>query len=248
VRIFVLNANSWVDENSWPPARVRDAHLFLASGGRANSSSGDGRLASRPPESGLPDVFVHDPRAPLQSAGGHSCCFETVAPIGPRDQRRSETWNDILVYESAPVSQLLVIAGEVRAELYVRFSGVSADFVARLVDVHPCGDAYNLVDTVIRIDRDRRTRHARAEIEPAGSGAFRLSLALGATYVRLSEGHKLRLEIGGSSYPAYARNWNGRSPSIAPTDFAGAMSLQEVLHDREHPSALVLPVLEGHLP
>jgi uncharacterized protein len=246
VRAFVVNADIWVEEDDWPPPRAREQRLFLSSGGRANSRDGDGRLVAAPPDASLPDVFVHDPRAPLRSAGGHSCCFEAFAPVGPRDQRRSEVWNDLLVYESAPVGETVRVAGEVRAELHVSFSGISADFVCRLVDVHPCGAAYNLADSVVRIDRVSPRAYAGTTIDSDGDG-FRISLPLGHTYVELREGHCLRLEVGGSSYPAYARNWNGAPPRLAPTDFAGAMSIQEVAHDRAHPSALVLPVVEGRL-
>jgi putative CocE/NonD family hydrolase len=191
-------------------------------------------------------VFVHDPRAPLRSAGGHSCCFEALAPIGPRDQRPSETWNDLLVYESAPVAGSVRLAGEVRAELNVSFSGTSADFVCRLVDVHPCGASYNLADAVVRIDRESPRTYVGTTIEPDGDG-FRVSLPVGHTYVELREGHCLRLEVGGSSYPAYARNWNGGPPRLAPTDFRGAMSIQEIAHDCARPSALVLPMVQGRL-
>ena len=176
VRAFVLNENRWVDEDAWPPRRMREQHLYLTSGGRANSSSGDGRLVAAPEDGGGPDVIVSDPRAPLVSTGGHSCCFEAVAPIGPRDQRGQEAWNDLLVYESPALAADLVLAGEVAASLAVGFSGDSADFVVRLVDVQPCGASYNLVDSVVRLDhrRSRRggrgaRRHLRAA--PPGSPA-----------------------------------------------------------------------------
>jgi hypothetical protein len=48
--------------------------LYLASGGKANSLSGDGALASAAPDADSPDGFVYDPMNPAPSCAGNVCC------------------------------------------------------------------------------------------------------------------------------------------------------------------------------
>jgi predicted acyl esterase len=51
VRIFVMGANEWRDEQQWPPATASSFTFYLSSGGRANSRFGDGALSTTTPES-----------------------------------------------------------------------------------------------------------------------------------------------------------------------------------------------------
>jgi len=44
VKLFVMGRNEWVYENEYPLARTEYRPFYLASGGRANSERGDGRL------------------------------------------------------------------------------------------------------------------------------------------------------------------------------------------------------------
>ena len=45
VRIFVMGANQWRNEQEWPPARAKFVKYFLHGKGRANSLFGDGSLS-----------------------------------------------------------------------------------------------------------------------------------------------------------------------------------------------------------
>jgi hypothetical protein len=66
VRIFVMGANEWRDEQAWPPAGAPSTVFHLTSGGLANSRFGDGRLASAPVTvEEPPDEWVHDPARPV---------------------------------------------------------------------------------------------------------------------------------------------------------------------------------------
>ena len=51
VRIFVMGANQWRDEQEWPLARARQTAYYLSSGGRANTLNGDGVLGTSRPGS-----------------------------------------------------------------------------------------------------------------------------------------------------------------------------------------------------
>jgi predicted acyl esterase len=55
------------------------------------------------------------------------------------------------------------------------------------------------------------------------------------------KGHKLRLEISSSNFPHYDRNLNTGEDQGHSARMVKATNA--VYHDREHPSALVLPVV-----
>jgi len=51
VRIFVMGANQWVDEQEWPMARTRYTDFYLHGGAPANSLYGSGTLSTDKPQS-----------------------------------------------------------------------------------------------------------------------------------------------------------------------------------------------------
>ena len=86
---------------------------FFHSKGRANSRFGDGTLSLDAPGDEPPDLFTADPMAPTASIGGHSCCLNFVAPMGPADQRAAEEFNSVLVYTSEPLAEPMELIGDV---------------------------------------------------------------------------------------------------------------------------------------
>jgi predicted acyl esterase len=90
VKLFVMGRNEWVYEREYPLARTRYQPLYLASGGAANSSRGDGRLRwEKPTGASPPDRFRYDPADPVPSLGGNNCCG-TPTPAGPMINVRSK--------------------------------------------------------------------------------------------------------------------------------------------------------------
>jgi putative CocE/NonD family hydrolase len=116
VTAYVLG-EGWRDLDAWPPRAVEPTEFFLRSGGRANGAYGDGTLSRSAPESEPADVYVYNPGLPVGSAGGHSCCLENLAPMGPTDQALAEGTKGVLVYTSEPLERDLVLLGDVTATL-----------------------------------------------------------------------------------------------------------------------------------
>jgi hypothetical protein len=73
VRLFIMGANVWRDEQEWPLACAQYTRYYLHSRGKANSLHGDGVL--RPVTPGLepPHHFLYDPRHPVPPRGGTLC-------------------------------------------------------------------------------------------------------------------------------------------------------------------------------
>jgi uncharacterized protein len=228
VRIYVMGDNVWRDETEWPLARARATPYYLRSAGHANGADGDGTLSANPPAAAEPaDHYVYDPRDPVPSAGG--------AMLGPRagiaSQRAVERRRDVLVYTSAQLAADLEVTGPVAAVLYVSTSAVHTDFTAKLVDVHADDAAYNVSDGILR----------RA-YTPHGPPT-EIRIELWPTSMVFKRGHRIRLEISSSNYPRFDRNPNTGRPIATETETAPAR--QELHHDADAPSRLVLPIVRG---
>ena len=61
VRLFVMGANTWRDEQEWPLARAAATPFYFHSGGKANTLNGDGTLSQTAPSDERSDRFVYDP-------------------------------------------------------------------------------------------------------------------------------------------------------------------------------------------
>lgn len=231
VRLYVMGANIWRDEQEWPLARARETSWYLRSGGRANSASGDGRLTTEAPtEDDTPDTFVADPRNPVPTRGGAVIGYGA----GVLPQNDVEARDDVLVYTTPVLTEDVEVTGPVSAIVYVTTSAPSADFTAKLVDVHADGIAYNVSDGIIR-------QAYRPSVHPAAAEPTRIEITLWPTSNVFRRGHRIRLEISGSNFPRFDRNPQTSDP-IA-TAMAPAIATHAVHHGATTPSHIVLPVV-----
>jgi uncharacterized protein len=238
LRIFVMGANRWRDEQEWPLRRAQPTAFYLDSRGRANSLHGDGRLERHPRRRGTADRFVYDPRDPVPTAGGAVCCNPTLLPWGPLDQRAVEGRPDVLVYTSAALKRPLEVTGPVRALLYVSTSERDTDFTAKLVDVYPDGHARNLCDGILRL-RYRESMERPLAATPGE--VYAITIDAGVTSNVFLKGHRLRLEVSSSNFPRFDRNPNTGRRIADERELRRAA--QSVYHGRLHPSQLLLPVV-----
>jgi putative CocE/NonD family hydrolase len=238
VKLFVMGANEYRQEDDWPPPQVQPTKYFLHSGGKANSLRGEGSLSPSAPKSEPADAYVYNPANPVPTIGGPLCCDAEHMEPGPRDQRSVENRDDVLVYSTGPLAGDLEVTGPVTADLFVKSSAVDTDFTAKLVDVAPDGFAQDLTEGILRMRYRASPEHA-VLMNPGQ--IYEISLDLWATSNVFLRGHSLRLEISSSNFPRFDRNLNtGEEIKFART-FVSATNT--ILHDAQHRSALVLPVM-----
>jgi putative CocE/NonD family hydrolase len=157
---------------------------------------------------------------------------------GPRDQRAVENRDDVLIYSTGPLSGDLEVTGPVTADLFVKSSAVDTDFTAKLVDVAPDGFAQDLTEGILRMRYRASAEHATL-LNPGQ--VYEISLDLWATSNVFLRGHSLRLEISSSNFPRFDRNLNTGEEIKSARAFVAANNT--ILHDAQHPSSLVLPVM-----
>jgi len=235
VTLFVMGDNVWREEHEWPLKRAEATSWYLRSNGDANGADGGGLLDREPSEADdLPDTYVYDPEDPVPSAGGR------YVGGGVRDQRTKEKRQDVLHYTSAPLAQSLEITGPLQLELHASTDAVDTDFVAILCDVHPDGFVQNLAEGLVR-GRFRDSYDEPTLLTPGE--VYRFTIELGNISHVVQAGHCLRLLVTSSDFPRWDRNTNTGERSAAASRTQQAR--QTILHDRVHPSRLILPVVPG---
>jgi uncharacterized protein len=232
VRIFLMGANEWRDETSWPPAGVVESTYWLSSDGRANSLFGDGRLVSRPPSGDEPpDQWVHDPDRPVPFVTGAS----SSQIGGPDDFYGVETRGDVLVFTSDEVGEPVDLIGPVRLVGHVATSANDTDVVAMLLDVHPNNFVQRLCDGMVRL-RFREGPARRSDVVPEET--YEVDITMWDTCHRLLPGHRLRVHITASAFPKHDVNLGTGGDMISETD--GVVATNTLWHDATRPTRLIL--------
>jgi putative CocE/NonD family hydrolase len=238
VKIFVMGRNAWREEDDWPLARATATRYYLHSQGKANSLTGDGTLSLTLPADEPTDHYTYDPTEPAPTRGGGLCCDNEHLASGVFDQRPVEVRGDVLVYTSPEFEEDCEVTGPVSVELYASSSAIDTDFAGKLVDVWPSGYAQNLTDGILRA----RYRNAPEKVEFMNPGeAYKFNIDLWATSNVFLKGHRLRVEISSSNFPRFDRNLNTGEDSGHAVRWLNATNA--VYHDRQHPSALIVPVV-----
>ena len=180
MRIFVMGANRWRDEEAWPIARTRFMPLYLGPGKSLQSET---RRARSGPVC-LPSA-ESGPNARRSHLLQSEKCFHGGLWINVESRRR----DDVLVYSTPPLKQDLEVTGEVRAVLHVATSAPDTDFTAKLVDVFPDGHARNLCDGILRM-RYRKGLGKPELIRPGE--VYAITVPAGVTSNVFKTGHRIR--------------------------------------------------------
>ncbi|MEH6822030.1 MAG: CocE/NonD family hydrolase [Dietzia psychralcaliphila] len=240
VRIFVMGIDEWRDEIDWPLPDTQYTDYFLNSAGSAATRHGDGSLQPSTPADSASDEYVHDPRNPVPTAGG-ALLPDVPGLIGPVDQSVVDERDDILCYTTPIFSQPVEVTGKVELKVFVSSSAADTDITAKLVDVYPDGRAINLCDGILRL----RYREDLSNPTPLTPGeVYEVTVKLGNTSNVFLPGHRLRLDISSSNFPRFDRNTNTGGFISGESIDDAVVATNRILHGPEHPSRLILPIID----
>jgi uncharacterized protein len=232
VRIFVMGANQWRDEQEWPPSRAKFQAFHLHSGAHANTPKGNGTLVQEIPAEGA-DQYRYDPNDPVPTLWGANT-FTVPADQAPLAQR-----DDILVYQTEPLRTALEVTGYPEVVLHAASSAPDTDFFAKLIDVAPDGTNRDIASGMVRA-RYRHGLDKPALLTPGETVEYRISLR--PTSNEFQPGHRIRLDITSSDFPNYDRNHNTAADQNADAQLE--IATQTVHHGGATASRLLLPVIE----
>jgi uncharacterized protein len=266
VSIFVMNTNKWLHGPTYPLPQTRFEKWYLSSGGKANTSLGDGKLSRELPTKDAPaDRFSYDPGDPTPSpdhleeeedkaaekekTGADKDKKATdkeqakadkdkKAPEKDRREDLVKSRRDILVYVSEPFQEPYTFAGPLSAVLYAASSAKDTDWYMRLITVDPDGKVFALVTGKIRA-RFRESLSQPTLLEPGK--VYEYALDLWQTGIAVPKGHRLRIEVSSAAFPLFSRNLNTGGHNEKDTNFVTAE--QTIYHDARYPSHVLLPVI-----
>jgi putative CocE/NonD family hydrolase len=194
VRWFSLGGG-WRVSPAWPPLAARQRWTATTetatTGTGANSRHGDGRLVLGTKPSRLADVVVAEPLVP------HPGDLRPLASVAADEDLR-----DVLCYTSAPLPDLLDIAGSATVTIEAQADAPTFDLYATVVMVAPSGESRHLATGAQRFQAQIH-RDGVFVLEKAPDPA---EIAVGPLAWLAQPGDRLRLEVAASYFPAFDRN------------------------------------------
>ncbi|MBR9977161.1 MAG: CocE/NonD family hydrolase [Bacteroidetes bacterium] len=228
-RSILYYTNSWSYIDDWDSLNTRRNQYFL-------TAEGGLQLFSPPPDSSAHELLL-DPRAPSPSHGGaRFSLFDTSIVGGPVDISTTvEQRPDVLLFDHRIVGPQLTLTGSVTARIYFRCNRPDTDINIRLCDVHPDGRSYILREGIHRA----RFRHGTdREVFLHPDSVHYMDITLPTLSHCFEVGHRLRLVVGGASYPRFDLNPHSGGPLYVPGDTLTA--LLTILYGGDYPSAVYL--------
>jgi predicted acyl esterase len=250
------HGGKWVYSESWPPSHVQAVRYYM---------HGDGSLSTLPPKTKSScTTYTFDPRDPVPTIGGNFMEYSryeykarvTWMPDGAAQDQRGNagkpfcrdnlplsTREDVLVFQTPPLEEDVEVTGELEARLWVSSAAPDTDFTVKLIDVYPSSEDYpecfamNLQDTVVRM-RYRNGRRKADLIEPGK--IYEVELPFNSTSNLFQRGHRIRVDVSSSNFPAFDVNLNTGGPLGVPGPVRSAENT--LYHDKDHPSHVILPI------
>lgn len=218
--------NEWRFANDWPvPAKETAVYL-----------TGDRRLSlEKPSVAAAPHEYTFDPANPCPTLGGHNLTIDR----GSMDQRKIEGRDDVLVFTSDVLDKPVEVTGRIFAKIFISSSAADTDISVRLCDVYPDGRSMLIAEGIQRL----RYRKSREKPEPLTPGQVEeVSIDCWSTSQIFNTGHRVRVTITSSNFPRFdvnpgtAQPWSEAGEKVKQTN--------RIHCDAEHPSRLVVPVVE----
>jgi hypothetical protein len=241
--LFDAGVNQWRSFDRWPPREAVVRPLYFRA---------DGRLSFDPPAErvGL-DEYVSDPAHPVPFLPRPTGRF--WGQWMTEDQRFVDNRPDVLTWQTEPLQDDVVIAGDVTARLFASTTGSDADWVVKLIDVYPdsvpgrpeMGGYQLMVAGDIMRGRYRRSWERPEAIRPNAVASYTVDLHQQAYTFR--RGHRIMVQVQSTWFPLYDRNPQTYVPNIflAPASAYRAQThrIYRTSAQPSHVEVMVLPTI-----
>ncbi|MDA0708401.1 MAG: CocE/NonD family hydrolase, partial [Proteobacteria bacterium] len=242
VRSFYSGENEWRDHDQWPPKEAKPYTFYLQeNGGLSNIKSSN---------SGA-DQYVSDPANPVPY---------TQAIVNTRsreymveDQRFAGRRPDVMVYQTVTLTEDVVLAGPVVADLFVSITGTDADFVVKIIDVFPDDfpeheNKYMDVpmkgyQMMIRGDIMRgKFRNSFEKPEPfVPNEVTNVNFTMPDISHTFKQGHRIMIQIQSSWFPLADRNPHKFMDIYNAKDEDYVKATHTIHFSNEYPSSVTVP-------
>jgi hypothetical protein len=127
--IFDTGIKEWKSFDIWPPTEYKPVTLTFHENGRLG--------LNEKPNDKLVFDYVSDPNKPVPYRSEIEGLTFTPRAFMTDDQRHAAMRPDVLTFVTDPLTEPVTLAGEIMAKLKVALSSDDADFIVKLIDVHP---------------------------------------------------------------------------------------------------------------
>ncbi len=247
VEYFVRGADAVRTAEAWPPPGIRNTAWFL-SGQKSGSvtSLNDGSLSREGPSDETKVSYSYPNPGWMMGVVG----------FGPNSQ--PDPARRVLTFTTAPLERELEIAGPIKLTIYASSTCNDMDFFVKLSEQMPQSGEdrakdlnpayYWITKGWLRashraLDPDKSTEmepyHSHTNPAPIEPGKiYRFDISIEPMAHRFRKGNRIRLEVVNGDSAVTDMLWTHYYiPSKIGTD--------TIYHSNEHPSQLILPVMEG---
>lgn len=234
--------NIWIHHDEYPPVNTISTNLYLSRNGKLVWEKSSN-------EENLYDEYLSDPNKPVPyTSKFHDSQQMYYRTYMSEDQRFASSRPDVLVYETEPLKENVTLSGSLLADLFVSTTGTDADWVVKLIDVHP-DDTRNPDPNPNNIELGNYQRLLRYEIM---RGKFRnnyeypepfepekvtnVQIKLQDVNHTFLKGHKIMVQIQSSFFPFFDRNPQKFVDIYNATEEDFQKAFHRVYFSKEYPS------------
>ncbi|MGE0102761.1 MAG: CocE/NonD family hydrolase [Blastocatellales bacterium] len=237
---FRTGSNTWQRYDQWPPTD-QTRNLYFRAGGKLSFDP--------PPETdGAFDSYISDPANPVPYRARP--VEPTYFPLGSgwrtwlvEDQRFAHQRPDVVSWTSDPLTEDLIVTGDVAARLFASTSGSDSDWIVKLIDVYaenypkePKMGGYQLMvaNDVFR-GRFRKSFERPEPVKPDQVEEYNIDLHQIDHCFR--KGHRIMVQVQSTWFPVIDRNPQKYVPNIFKArDEDYIKTTQRIFRTRSQPS------------
>src|SRR5216683_2228230 len=239
VAYYVVGAEEWKYADSIESISNATKTLYLGSGGGAGDVFRSGALTEDNPgaSTGM-DSWTYDP---LDTRPGSA---------EPEDDGNSLTsqravvnlFSEGVIYHSEIISENTEIAGFPKLTVWLKMDVPDTDLEADLYEILPDGGSVALTGASMRA----RYRESLREAKPVTPGKIEKYVFDNFTFFarRIAKGSRLRLVVRSINTTGIEKNYNSGGVVAAETGKDAKTAHISLVHDKEHPGVLELPVVK----
>lgn len=204
VTTYVIGTEQW---RNWDLSRHKDGRKTLYLSGSRN-------LLEKVPDCSEQITYTYDPERPVLTKGGAGLLrylsgAKDASPPASVIQAPPGYRDEVISFLSEPLTEDLTITGSITVHLFVSTDVDDTAFTAVIIDVFEDGTAYNIRDGITSLAY-RNGSDVPIEYEPGTIAE--IEIGLWPITWKIRKGHRLRIDISSSNFPAYHIHSNFAGP------------------------------------